>query len=595
MKKAFTLPCLLLGLLLNGGYALASSVTETAKVSTTPAPAHIFLEEFTGAHCSYCPQAHAIANNLTYLNPDRIHVMAVHASHLAEPSGDEPDLRCYPYGDSLYNWSGRGGMPSGDINRTVYPECVRESYAMPRSEWMGVTRRLLADETPAPINLYVEAQIKDEDVANIYIEVEAYAVEAFDGPLFLHVALTENFVPGTQAGGGLATYLHRHVLRELVTGLYGDTLQADELTQGAYLRRSYTYTLPEQFVNRAPNKANLACVVFVSGSDRAVLNSAEAEVESPVKAPLDYLQINLHGMDKFYVGNTYDVYVVNPSDDTVRSLTFSFTLNRETRTYTLQDLCVLPKTETMVRLETDFPVDSLKGNNLYALELTQANGAAVKANRISSNFKEPLSLPEGCTGFKIVFAGDTFGSDNTVTLYNVKGERLYEAGPFADGTAASCRSEVFQPEAGEVYVLHVTDSFRDGVAGGSIRILTDRDSVWYQSYVGTYGHKVAFRMAAKTPDLALEDGLLSAQSALSVTPNPADADVAVRLQAWRPGRALLSIYNLQGRLMRQQEVTVPAGGTQTVLLSVADYPQGFYFVRMEQAGRHGMVKLVVRH
>lgn len=590
--KTFTVSCLIFGIIGFSGL----QADETYKVSAVPAPAHIFLEEFTGAHCSYCPQAHAIANNLTYLYPDKVHVMAVHTGSLAIPSGDEPDLRYQPYGDSLYAWSGQGGMPSGDINRTVYPESFEGRYTMPRSEWMRVARRLLTTGTPAPVNLHAQARLSGEgSEAHIYIDVEAFAVEGFDRPLFLHVALTENFVPGVQAGGGLATYLHRHVLRELVTGLNGDTLRADELTQGAYLRRSYTYTLPEEFVNRKPNKANLACVVFVSESDRAVLNSTEAEVESAVKAPLEYLQINLHGMDKLYVGNTYDVYVVNPSDDTVRSLTFAFTLNRETRTYTLQDLCVRPKTETTVRLETDFPVDSLKGNNLYALELTQANGVAVKANRISSNFKAPLTLPEGCTGFKIAFAGDNFGSENTVALYNGKGECLYEAGPFADGTVASCRSEVFQPEAGEVYVLHVTESFRDGLDKGDIRILTDRDSVWYQSYVGTYGHKVAFRMAAATPDLALEDGLPDAQPALSVTPNPADADVELRLQAWEPGRALLSIYNLQGRLIRRQEVTVPASGTQTMYLSVADYPQGFYFVRMEQAGRHGMVKLVVRH
>lgn len=145
-----------------------SRAEDIYKVDTTPEPAHVFLEEFTGLHCSYCPQAHTIANNLTYLYPDRVHVMAVHTGGLAIPSGNDPDLRT-PYGDSLYCWSGEGGMPSGDINRTVYPESFAPHYTLPRGAWMQVAKRLLASETPAPVNLYARAQIRAEDVTNIYI------------------------------------------------------------------------------------------------------------------------------------------------------------------------------------------------------------------------------------------------------------------------------------------------------------------------------------------------------------------------------------------------------------------------------------------
>ena len=138
------------------------------RVSTESAPAHILLEEFTGLHCSYCPQAHAIANNLTYVAGDRVHVMAVHVGHLAAPNGDEVDLRA-ACGEMFYAWQGEGGMPSGDINRTVYPESFAPHYTLPRREWMNVARRLLQSEMPAPVNLYAQAQIRTEDVTNIYI------------------------------------------------------------------------------------------------------------------------------------------------------------------------------------------------------------------------------------------------------------------------------------------------------------------------------------------------------------------------------------------------------------------------------------------
>lgn len=561
------------------------------KVDTVPSPAHVFLEEFTGLHCSYCPQAHAIANNLTYLYPEQVHVMAVHTGGLAIPSGNDPDMRT-SYGDSLFRWSGEGGMPSGDLNRTVYPESMRGHYTLPRSEWMNVARRLLQSEMPAPVNLYARAQIRAKDVTNIYIDVEAYAVAPAPGPLFLHVALTENFVPGSQAGGGLVSYLHRHVLRDFATGLYGDTIKPETFPKGAYLSRAYTYTLPEQFGNREPNLANLACLVFVTDSTGAVLNSLEAEVESPVKASLDYLQINLHRLGKTYGGAAYDVYVVNPSDDTVRSLSFAFDLNGDKREYVLNGLAVLPKTETVVRLESDFPAESLKKVNIYSLRLTAANGKPVASNVIQSNFSEPVALPSGLEAVRIEFTGDAFGSENRVCLSDASGKPLYEAGPFVDGTAASCRSDLLPMEADVIYTLEVTDAFRDGVDGGRIRVVNALDSVLYDSSIGAYGHSVAFRRPAV--ETALESGG-SRSFAARLYPNPARSYVEVRLQGWAAGRAELSLYDLQGRLMLRRDLNLPADGKWTETVSVADYPQGIYMVRVVQAQRNELLKLVIRN
>lgn len=564
------------------------------KVDTTPAAAHILLEEFTGLHCSYCPQAHTIANNLTYVNPGRVHVMAVHTGSLAVPSGNDPDLRT-PYGDSLYLWAGQGGMPSGDINRTVYPECTREdSYTLSRGDWMHVARRLLNAETPAPVNLYAEARIEPASPdPHIYIDVEAYGVNPTPAPVFLHVALTENFVPGSQAGSGISSYLHRHVLRDLVTGLYGDTLKPSEFTKGSYLSRTYDYALPAQFGNRVPNQANLACLVFITDSTGAVLNSMEAEVACAAKAPLDYLQITLNRLGKYYGGSAYDVYVVNPSDDTVRSLTFAFELNGEKREYALQGLNVWPKTETVVTLQTDFAPDALKKVNIYSLRLTQANGKSIQSNLIQSSFNEPLDLSSEAV--KIEFTGDAFGSDNEIRLTDVAGRLVYGAGPFADGVEAFSISDELPVEPGQIYVLDVTDSFRDGVEdGGGIRILDARDSVWYRSYIGSYGHLISFRRpGAETAVEAVEaaGGTIDIQ----LYPNPTQADVEVRLQGWAAGRAEISVYNLQGQPVFMREILLPAGGKATEIIEVSDFPQGIYMVRVLQNRRHVVKKLVVRH
>lgn len=399
-------------------------------------------------------------------------------------------------------------------------------------------------------------------------------------------------MPGPQAGSGLSSYLHRHVLRELVTGFYGDTVKPSELTKGSYLYRTYDYVLPARFGNREPNQANLACLVFITDSTGAVLNSLEAEVAGTVKAPLDYLQITLNRLDKYYGGSDYDVYVVNPSDDTVRSLSFAFELNGDKREYTLQDLTVCPKTETVVTLRTDYAPAALKKVNIYSLRLTQANGKAIQSNLIQSSFNEPLVCPSEAV--KIEFTGDVSGSENEVRLTDGAGRLVYGAGPFEDGVDAFSISDELPVEPGEIYVLDVADSFRDGVEGGGIRILNARDSVLYRSYIGSYGLLLSFRRpGAETAVEAV--GAAMTENTVQLYPNPTWGDVEVRLQGWAAGRAEMTVYNLQGQPVLMREVLLPAGGNATEWIEAADFPQGIYMVRVLQNRRHVVKKLVVRH
>lgn len=565
------------------------------RVSSEPTPAHVLIEEFTGLHCSYCPQAHTISNNLTYVAGERIHVMAVHTGSLATPIGNEPDFRT-PYGEVLYGWQGDGGMPSGNINRTVHPECNGNSYSLFRSAWAAVSKRLLTDETPAPLNLYAEAHL---DAASdiLHITVEAYSAEKTDN-LSLHVALTENFVPGTQAGSSIQPYYHRHVLRDLITGIKGDTLKSDETVQGSYLRRTYTYQLPEQYNGLAPNRANLACLVFVTDTNRAVLNSMEAPVESQVKAPLDYLQINLHGLDKVYAGPVYDIYVLNPSDDTVCSLEFSFDLDGDTRVYPLRGLALPPKTESIVYLHTDFDADKFQSTNVYTLRLLKANDQAIKANMLKNSFKEPVTLP--AASFRVSFTSDDSGAENTVSLTDGQGKTLYEAGPFANGESRVYTSDLIEALPGQIYALHVTDAFRDGVqetdlTGRSLKVLTSTDSVLYEASVGVYGHAVSFRLPKRDTAVSIENVLRKGNGfRANLCPNPVNDQTVLQIEDLDPAEAVcISVYNLQGRLMEVVSHN-PQAFSLTVPLRVNDYSQGLYLVRIMQNDRLQVIKMVVQ-
>ena len=437
------------------------------------------------------------------------------------------------------------------------------------------------------------------------------------------MAILEDFIPGTQAGSSFRPYLHRHVLRAVSTGLTGDTLKKAELSQGAYLSRTYTCKLPEQYNNRTPNAANLSCLVFVSDAARKVLNSTEDKIQSQAKAPLNYLQISLNNLDKYCGGKTYDLYVLNPSDDTVRNMSLHFTLNGDTRTYLLENLCIYPKTESVVAVNTDFDTRKLQNSNVYTLKVTAANGQSVSSNTLNNSFRRPIQLPTAA--FKIRFTSDLFGSENTVSLSDEAGTALYQAGPFQDGQNKSYTSNLIQVKPNEVYVLRITDAFRDGVqtaavsgtsasgtsesgagtsgtstSGTALELLTETDSVFYRSDVGSYGLLTAFCLQASSSDTLPNEPPRPAQALsdewqVQLSPNPAKTQTILKIERLNSTEDLfIRLYNLTGRLEKTIHIEKNhLSATFSFPISVADLKQGIYLVQVRQRDQQKVVKLVV--
>ena len=60
-------------------------------VSTEPEYKKVLIEEFTGIHCGYCPQAHKIVAEILKAQPENVYAIAVHAGQYAVPNSDEPN------------------------------------------------------------------------------------------------------------------------------------------------------------------------------------------------------------------------------------------------------------------------------------------------------------------------------------------------------------------------------------------------------------------------------------------------------------------------------------------------------------------------
>lgn len=223
-------------------------------VSTSNQSRTVLLEDFTGIHCGYCPEGHAIAAALEAQHGPRIAVVGVHAGPYATPATGEPDFRTTD-GIAIDSYFTIGGYPAGVISRHLFDG----ADDLGRAAWEGAVNEMLA--LPSPVNLGV-ASAFDAGTRELTVTVELlYTADSPAGEDFISVLLTENGIIGPQTdygpSGNHTDYEHNHVLRTYITPTWGEAVGTT--AQGTSVIRTYTFTVPEEW-----NAANCDVVAFVS-------------------------------------------------------------------------------------------------------------------------------------------------------------------------------------------------------------------------------------------------------------------------------------------------------------------------------------------
>ena len=142
-------------------------------VSTNPENKKVILEEFTGIHCVFCPDGHAIAQAIQDGNAGEVFLVNIHVGSFSVPNGGEPDFRT-PWGTAIANQSGLIGYPAGTVNRHNFPgleQGASGTTAMSRNVWGNATNQILA--VNSYVNVGVEAEI-DVQNSEITVHVEGY-------------------------------------------------------------------------------------------------------------------------------------------------------------------------------------------------------------------------------------------------------------------------------------------------------------------------------------------------------------------------------------------------------------------------------------
>ncbi|NCA77000.1 MAG: T9SS type A sorting domain-containing protein [Alphaproteobacteria bacterium] len=245
-------------------FAVWGAMAQTL-VTTKTLNKNVVLEEYTGIHCTYCPEGHAIAASILENHPGRVSVIAIHQGSFAAPSAGEPDYRT-PFGDALAGQTGLQGYPSGTVNRHIFSG---STTALNRGDWTSSSETIL--QQPSPVNIGVETSYNPVN-RELTVHVELYYTANSAVPSnFINVALIQSHIFGPQTGGNAGNnYEHMHMLRHLITGQWGDEITTT--TQGSLVEKTYVYTIPADYNSVPCVVENCDVVVSVAQGHQEILS-----------------------------------------------------------------------------------------------------------------------------------------------------------------------------------------------------------------------------------------------------------------------------------------------------------------------------------
>ncbi len=537
-----------------------------ARVSVQPRPKAVLLEEYTGWGCGNCPDGAAMAAQLKALRGEGLQVIAVHAGHYAEPGEyNRFDLRT-DYSDSLLAQAGEYGYPQGTVDRVYMPEYGR-IMAMGRGYWPKAIKSRSFDT--AVVNLWVGASLA-ADSRTLSVTVEGYYYRsALSAVNRLNVALLQNHIEGpqNQAPEG---YRHEHVLRDLLTGFWGDNLT--ETAAGTLFEKTYTYTVPADYRGVAVDLRQLEIVVFVCDDTDTVLNvTACKPALSGISDPTDAV-LTLSAVGNRSVSRVFEAEVENTGSDTIRTLRYEAMVNDTARTYDLT-VAVPPYEKRPVLLGVDAytPLD----RNRVDFRLMQANGTALNQPAVSVTFSGPIAC---VSPFTVELKTDLCPDEVYWYVADAAGNRIQTYGPYAGSEAVSVNEELNLEEG--LYMLCFADRWWDGWQErpkGYYKVKDADGLLLGQNYdVKERGEQIALRVGRSKQ--ANEGVRALAAADMRLYPNPAAMVTTLTGRALEDGVWHWRLTDLQGRILRQGMLTVSRGETFAVEVPLETLNNGLYLL-----------------
>ena len=560
MKTNFTLIALLV-------LGLASQMLAQTIVGTDPENKNVVLEEFTGIHCGYCPQGHAIAQQIYDAHPDDVVLIAIHTGGYATPGNGELDFRT-PFGGAIAGQTGLTGYPSGTVNRHVFSG---SNTAMGRGQWTGAANQILAQ--PSYLNVGAEATIITS-TRQLVVKVEVYYTG--DSPVatnLLNVAILQSNIIGYQSGGG-ANYVHKHALRYMLTGQWG--VEISETTEGSLYATTLVYELPDAYANIDVVLEDLDIVAFVSETHQEIVSGTMAEVEF-----IDALETDAAIVEtvapQTSCGEEYsaEITLKNFGTNDLTSIDFEYSVNDgDVQTYSWTGN--IAQNETSIVELPSFAIDANQSNT-FKVEALNPNGIEDELdgnNSASVDFQKTAYLPQNC---KLAILTDDKPEETTWDIKDSEGNIIASGGPY---TSSGIKLEEFSWPADDCYTLSMYDAGGDGMEDGFYKLTNSSTQIiWVGNNV--FGYKATAEFAY---DELMDVAQMPTSNDVNIYPNPITSNAQLELDLIQQSDVTIDIYNLLGERVQQVYNGKLASGSQKIQMNTENLNGGIYFVSINING-----------
>lgn len=242
-------------------------------INIQPPKRKVIMEEFTGVRCTNCIDAHIKTEDLLNLHGDNLIVVSIHTGFFAGLLPESTQDFQTSYGDDLDAFLGPVlTFPSAAINRNLFDN--ESDLVLESGKWAGYIAEELAKDSPVELSVITSY---DANSRSLTVLPEIIFYRDLTQPVHISVMLTENDIVDAQLAdtGVIPAYVHKHVLRDMLTNVTGDLLS--ETTVGASpVTLNFSKELPVDW-----EVDNLSVVVSVHypSPDYRVLQAEEVKVK----------------------------------------------------------------------------------------------------------------------------------------------------------------------------------------------------------------------------------------------------------------------------------------------------------------------------
>ncbi len=551
-------------------------------VSTTPASKNVIIEEFTGACCPNCPDAHKRVNEIMAANPGRAWGINIHSGYFAEGESCESRFRTAD-GDTLHTYfypgiSAYGGYPAGTVNRGSIEG---------RGNWSATTNTKLAESSY--LNVAAEGTV-DWSTRTLTLLVEVYYTgNATVSENYLTIALLQNNIEGYQSGGIYnptqvipnGDYNHMHMLRDIISPVWGDTINT--VIQGSFYTKTYTYSIPESINTVDVLLEDIEILAYVTETKVTVISGTKAEITHTNRPELKF-QASFDDIAGSYqpLGcdplNTVYVRIKNIGMDTITSVSYNLKKDNNTvlQNQTWSNRSILPgNIDTISIRNLDINANIV---NVFSLEITKVNDKDTVISLPNLNVtKNIVESAGGNMTFRIVT--DAYAYYTSFVIYDPTGSAVIygnktTATAWSNLTAVGTTERLydFRPTTTGCYTLFVEDGtgagINKGYGAGYFELIAEDGTTKLLYNDGKFGSFIRYNIVVTKPG-AVPNHTIS--DLITVFPNPANDRITILSEDIPVQR--VELYNMQGQLIKIDQLNDNT-------MDVSNLAAGMYSVRI---------------